>query len=319
MVASGQPGYPAPVRAWGSALAIPAAALAFVLVVTGAGPGGDPLVSVTPVLRLKAPYSETAFPPRLMPPAPVAMSWRRAGAFVWHTSHLDPVSLGAQMRRARFGWLAVFLADGAGESAVDRDWIVRFRAASGLRVGGWSVLREAPEADARRAARLVASHRLDFYVANAEREYEYTNDSVWSPERYERSRRFVTAFRRAKPSLPAALSSYCRPDRQDIDWDAWAGGGFAFLPQAYVNDFGEHAAPALCVASAEPFFPRRAVHPVVGSYGGAYGVVSPRRYAGLLARARTTGFSIYLAENTMTGASWRAYGEEIGTRGLASL
>ena len=157
--------------------------------------------------------------------------------------------------------------------------------------------REDPEADARLASRLLERHGLDFYVANAEREYAYTNDGVWDAARYERSARFVAAFRRAKPALPAALSSYCRPDTQDVNWHAWRDGGFAFLPQAYVNDFGDDAAPALCVASAEAYFPRGRVHPTIGSGEGRAGTVDPARYAELLARAATTGFSIYPAES----------------------
>ncbi len=54
-----------------------------------------------------------------------------------------------------------------------------------------------------------------------------------------RSQRFVGAFCALRPApFAAGVSSSCRPDRHDIDWAAWRGGGFAFLPQAYVNDIG---------------------------------------------------------------------------------
>jgi hypothetical protein len=264
-----------------------------------------------------ATYADTVAPPRVAPPAPVAMSWEAGGAFVWHTTHVNPVVLGAQMRRAGFGWVAVLLADGEREEPLDREWLRRFRAASGLPVGGWTVLREAPEREARVAARLVHAFDLDFHVANAEREYAYTNDGAWSAERYGRSSRFVRAFRRAKPRLPAALSSYCRPDQHDLDWGAWRAGGFAFLPQAYVNEFGASARPAMCAAAASAFFAASEIHPTVGAWTGLHGRVAPWRYAKLLAAAGTTGFSVYLADNGMNAARWRAYGVAMSQQPIA--
>lgn len=245
------------------------------------------------------------------------MSWQAAGAFVWQTTHVDPAVLGTQMRRAGFGWVAVLLADGAREQPLDREWVRRFRAASGLPVGGWTVLREAPEREARLAARLVRAFDLDFHVANAELEYAYTNDGAWSAERYGRSARFVRAFRRAKPRLPAALSSYCRPDQHDLDWRAWGARDFAFLPQAYVNEFGAAVRPAMCAAAASAYFPTAAVHPTVGAWRGARGHVAPWRYTRLLAAAGTTGFSVYLAENGMNVARWRAYAAAMSRHAIA--
>lgn len=273
-------------------------------------------------LVLAPPGGATAFasavaPKRPAPPERVAMSWRSAGAFVWHATHVDPAVLGAQMRRAGFGWVALHVADGARETELDRSWVESFRASSGLPVGGWSVLRKSPLHDARRAARLVHVHRLDFYVANAEREYAYTNDSRWSPVRYERSRRFVAELRRLKPRVPAALSSYCRPDMHDLDWGAWRDAGFAFLPQAYVNDFGSDAAPALCAAAASAFFPTGRIHPTVGAWIGARGKVPASTYGRLLGRAGTRGFSIYLADNGMDTLAWRRYGDALRRHGLA--
>ena len=71
------------------------------------------------------------------PPSTVPMSWRAAGAFVWHETDVSPEALGAQMRHAGFGWVAVFLHDGISEDPVEDHWIDRFRQASGLAVGGW--------------------------------------------------------------------------------------------------------------------------------------------------------------------------------------
>jgi hypothetical protein len=240
------------------------------------------------------------------------MSWRAAGGLVWHIGSIDPTGLGERMRAAGFGWVAVFLADGLERGPDVRSWVERFRRASGLPVGGWSVLRGDPVGEARLAADLVAVGGLDFYVADAEREYGLTNDGVRDPARYARSAAFTAAFRLAEPDLPAGLASYCRPDQNDLDWQAWADAGFAFLPQAYVNQHGPQLAPAACAAAAAPFFPRSAVHPTVGVYGGPY---APVDYAGLLADAGTTGFSLYPAE--ATEIDWPAYAHAIATLRIA--
>ena len=132
----------------------------------------------------------------------------------------------------------------------------RFRAASGLSVGGWGVLRAEPEQEADLAHRLLDQYGLDFYIANAEAEYKFSNDDGQSNERFGRSQRFVEQFRALEPEMPAAVSSYCRADRADIDWTAWRGSGFAFLPQAYVNDLGSVISPAACVEGAAAFSPQ---------------------------------------------------------------
>jgi hypothetical protein len=254
---------------------------------------------------------------RLVPQPAVAMSWQGAGAFVWHTRDVDAASLGRTMRGSGFGWVAVLLADGARREPLDARWVDDFREASGLPVGGWTVLRTQPVREARLAARLVAHYRLDFHIANAERELAYTNDGAWSAERYGRSARYVRAFRRLQPRLPAALSSYCRPDQHDLDWSAWRRGGYAFLPQAYVNDFGSAVAPRACAAAAARFFPTSRVHPTVGAWNGMRGTVQPWRYGRMLAAAGTAGFSVYLAENGMTRDHWRAYGALMVDTGIA--
>ena len=87
-------------------------------------------------------------------------------------------------------------------------------------VGGWGVLRTEPEAEARLGSGLVARYGLDFYVANPEVEYEFSGADEPSYERSGRSSRFVATFRTLRPSpFPLGLSSYCRPDHHDIDWD----------------------------------------------------------------------------------------------------
>jgi hypothetical protein len=263
----------------------------------------------------------TAPPPEPTPPPPAAVpfSWRTAGAFVWHETDVEPTLLGRVLREAGFGWVAVLLHDGAAEDPVEADWVYRFRAASGLPVGGWGVLRAEPEREAALASTLLDRYGLDFYIGNAEVEYEFSGVGGPSDERSGRSTRFVRTFRALRPApFPLGLSSYCRPDRHDIDWAAWRKAAAAFLPEAYVNDIGTEGDPAGCVAAAAGAFPRVEIHPTIGMHIGAQGTVEVATYVELLARAGTVGFSVYLAETRMTDTEWRALGHAIGERGIAA-
>lgn len=246
------------------------------------------------------------------------MSWDEAGAFVWHETDVSPEALGQELRANGFGWVAVFVNDGLTEDAVEGNWIARFRAASGLAVGGWGVLHSHPTGEARLASSLVGRDGLDFYIADAEADLSYSGPGGESAERFARSRRFVTEFRRLQPSLPAAVSSYCRPDQHDLDWSAWSSAGFAFLPQAYVNDFGAAASPAECVRAAQAYFPASSIHPTIGMYAGVSHSLAAAAYVRLLARAGTVGFSVYLAETRMTPEAWQALGAAMRGRGIAT-
>jgi hypothetical protein len=272
-----------------------------------------PAASTTTATVAAPPTTTQAQPP----PAPVAMSWRSAGAMIWHAGDIDPTWLGQQMKSAGFGWIALYLGGPADPTVPDPGWIERFQLSSGLPVGGWSVLGDDPAHDASVALADIKQFGLAFYIADAEEPYGYTDMSGTSGARFERSRQFVQAFRAAEPTLPAAVSSYCRPDQHDIDWSAWVHGRFEFLPQAYVNALGTSVAPAACVRGAAHWFPRKAVHPTVASYQGILGFVSPQRYAALLHAAGTSGFSIFPAEVGLSDHDWQAYGAAISTLGIA--
>lgn len=249
----------------------------------------------------------------------MGFSWSSAGAFVWHETDLEPTLLGRVLREAGFGWVAVRLHDGLDEDPVEADWVYRFRLASGLPVGGWGVLRTDPEGEAALASSLVERYGLDFYIANPEVEYEFSGADGPSAERSGRSARFVQAFRTLRPApFPAGLSSYCRPNRHDIDWAAWRQAGFAFLPEAYVNDIGADGAPASCVEGARGVFPRAEIHPTIGMHVGRRASLDVGTYVELLAQAGTLGFSVYLAETRMTDADWQALGAAITARGIAA-
>jgi hypothetical protein len=244
--------------------------------------------------------------------------WQTAGAFVWHETAVDPEQLGRELRDNGFGWVAVDLHDGMSVDPVEDDWLRRFREASGLPVGGWGVLRTEPEAEAQLASSLLDRYSLSFYIADAESEYKYGGDDGSSAVRYGRSKRFVDAFRALRPDLPAAISSYCRADRMDIDWKTWASAGFEFMPQAYVNDFGDGATPAACAEGAAAYFQADAVHPTIGMYPGQEDVTTPETYANLLQAAHTVGFSVYLAETHMASTAWNVLGNAISNLGIAA-
>jgi hypothetical protein len=157
--------------------------------------------------------------------APVAMSWSSAGGLIVHPNQIDPVLAADEVRADGFGWIAVQIADGETALPSPSDWLARFRAASGVPVGGWSVLRDHPEAEAQLAATLLAQDHLDFYIADAEQEYGFTSGTEHSLAHKHRSGEFVAAFRDLEPTMSAALTSYCRPDEHDLDWAAWAAAG----------------------------------------------------------------------------------------------
>jgi hypothetical protein len=269
-----------------------------------------PTTTAAPPPATTAPPPATTAPATTQPPPQppqVAMSWDHAGAIIWHVHDSDPTWLGRTMRAAGFGWAAVYLGAAGKVDPPDPGWIAQFRSVSGLPVGGWSVLGDDPAKDAADAARLVRDDGLSFYIADAEAPYN------GHPER---SQAFVSAFRSAQPALPAGLSSIC--DANGVGLSAWAGAGFVFLPQAYVNDFGQAVAPAACVRSALPFFARSSIHPMVACYQGTQGYVTPTQFARLLAQAGTTGFSIYPAETLVNAQDWQTYAQAIASTHIAA-
>ena len=273
----------------------------------------------TPPVPASADAPDTERPRTPLESGTAKMSWAGAGAFVWHETDVAPETLGLELRANGFTWVALLIHDGVTRDPIEGAWVRRLRTASGLSVGGWGVLRTEPEREAELAHQLLDHYGLDFYIANAEAEYKFSNDDGPSSERFGRSLRFVERFRALEPETAAAVSSYCRADRQDIDWMTWRGSGFVFLPQAYVNDFGSAASPASCAEGAAKFFPASAVHPTIGVYTGQDGEPSPERYATLLDEAGTVGFSVYLAETRMYARDWNTFGKAIAELEIARV
>lgn len=154
-----------------------------------------------------------------------------------------------------------------------------------------------PAGEARLAAELVREHNASFYFANAEVEYERATERV--------SREFARTFRRALPTLPAALSSFGRIDlHPNLDWRAWRDHGFEFDPQAYEAD-SHLLTPALCVEAARRIWPIRRIRPTLGAYAGAVGRPSAARLAQSVREVETTGFNVW-RNGTVTPADIRA-------------
>jgi hypothetical protein len=238
------------------------------------------------------------------------MSWESAGGLVVQADQFDPVVAAEAARANGFGWIALQIADGETALPSPANWVARFRGVSGIPVGGWSVLRDHPVAEARLAGMLLEQDQLDFYIANAEQEYAYTNGAEHSLAHAHRSGEFIAAFRAVEPTMTAALVSFCRPDENDLDWKAWADAGFAFLPEAYVDQLGANGTPAACTTAATQWFPRSSIHPVLGIFSGPIPTPTPTEYAAQLAQAGTTGFSLFPFENA-DSTSLAAYGATI--------
>ena len=305
---------PRRLAAAGMTLLLVASILGFVTVKGPRKPAAAPpppvtttTVATTTVATTPAPPPPTTTAPPPPPVPRVAMSWNNAGAFIVHTHDVDPTWLGQQLRSAGFGWVAIYLGSSGNAEPIDPEWVTRFILASGLPVGGWTSLNGYAHADAGFAATQLKRNGLSFYIANAEESYQGKAGL---------SQEFVSRFRQLEPTMTAGLSSLC--DASGIGLAPWARGGFAFLPQAYVNDFGSNVAPAVCVHAASAYFPLSSIHPTVGSYHGGKGWVSPQQYIPLLAAAGTTGFSVYNAETNMTAQSWQAYGQAIRRRHIAA-
>ena len=221
---------------------------------------------------------------------PSAAVWDRAGVFVADTRAFPgPSQLADELAADGFSWIAIQIHNGLVAKPVDPTWLRVFRA-RGLAVGGWGVELKHPRREARLGARLVNRYRLDFYIADAEAPYKVDTGGVWG-----RSRAFTRAFRALEPTLPAALTTYGAPTCTcvfPIDYRAWRRAHFALLPQAFYNQFREYRPDRTVAHALRAGWRRGDVHPVIGVYHG----YAAARYVPLLRRARTTGFSVFVAE-----------------------
>src|SRR5438876_587820 len=82
-------------------------------------PAGPPVTTTAPPPPTTAPQTTAPPPPPPPPPPARPMSWRSAGAFVWHETDVDPTLLGREMRGNGFGWVAIRIHDGPSPDPVD--------------------------------------------------------------------------------------------------------------------------------------------------------------------------------------------------------
>lgn len=241
--------------------------------------------------------------------------WAEAGVFV---SRLDAPALqdgtryGRMLHNLGYRWVSIQIHNGLGieevtENALDAGWAQQVKG-QGIHVGGWGVLQDHPEREANYADQLLYKWHLESYVADAEGPHK----GDWPHGDAHRSDTFVRHFRKLRPRLPAALSTFgaasspwvlgstTDDDAGPMHFRCWHQAGFHFLPQAYLPE-GSVYEPSTCIDHA-----RRAgwelhrVHLTVGIYNG-YQAAS---YVDKLKSAITVssgglsrGFSVFPGEN----------------------
>jgi hypothetical protein len=203
----------------------------------------------------------------------------------------DAETLGTELQRAHFDWVALHADDEPTLEAVTPQWIATLRA-HGLSVGVWGAEHDNVDSDVAIADLVIRTYGFDFYIADAEEPFE--KKGAW------RSKQFVAAFRELQPSIPAALvtlGAAKAPWVLPIDFAAWQRGGFDLLPEAYYNQYPGYR-PDLTVAHAQRAgWSLDAVHPVIGVYHH----YPAANYVPLLASLATRGFSVFLADQMTPG------------------
>jgi hypothetical protein len=224
-----------------------------------------------------------------------------AGVFLDNPGNLPgPWGLAAALEANHFTWIAFHVNNGLVQSDIPLDWLDVFRA-HGIAVGGWGYEDGRPLIEAVLADLAVRRYGLEFFIADAESQYEQTAKL----HGWKRSEVFVDTFRSLEPTLSAALTTYgaaIAPWVLPIDYASWRNAGFDLLPQAYYNQFPKQSRPDMTVAhSLRAGWPLDRVHPVLGVYRH----YAAANYVPLLAGLGTLGFSVFLADQA-TAADYAA-------------
>ncbi len=225
-----------------------------------------------------------------------------AGVFIDNLDNFPgPWALADELQAAHFTWVAFHVHNGVWtQYATNAQWISVMRA-HGLKVGLWGWEDSNAWLAAQLAAFQVRLAGADFYIADAEYDYELAPHSG----NWYRSRIFAQTFRQWEPDLPAAVTTFgaaTPPWVLPIDFAAWRDNGFDLLPQAYYNQFPKVDRPDMTVAHAlRAKWPLGRVHPVIGVYRN-YPAAS---YVPLLEAARATGYSVYIGDQA-TAADYQA-------------
>jgi hypothetical protein len=225
-----------------------------------------------------------------------------AGVFVDNLGNFPgPNALADELQQDHFTWIAFHVHNGVWTTyGPNEQWISVMRA-HGLKVGLWGWEDSNAWLAAQLAAFQVRLSGADFYIADAEYDYEFKPHSGNWP----RSRVFAQTFRQWEPNLPAALTTFgaaTPPWVLPIDFAAWRDNGFDLLPQAYYNQFPTVDRPDLTVAHAvRAKWPINRVHPVIGVYRH----YPAANYVPLLEAAGTTGYSVFIGDQA-TAADYQA-------------
>jgi hypothetical protein len=221
-----------------------------------------------------------------------------AGVFVDNPGNFPgPWALADALEQAHFSWVAFHAHNGIRDSRAPNEQWVDVMRRHGLSVGIWGWEDSNPWLAAQLAAFEVRMWGADFYIADAEWDYlREPHTGNWY-----HSRIFATTFRQYAPDVPAALTTMgaaVAPWVLPLDYSAWRKAGFDLLPQAYYNQFPTIDRPDQTVAHAERAgWPLDRIHPVIGVYRN----YDAARYVPLLQAARTTGYSVFLADQMKPG------------------
>lgn len=183
----------------------------------------------------------------------------------------EPSALVALAKRHGLRWLSVEAYEGP--EVLDGQWLTAMRSATrqhGLQLAVHGYIgrpHPEPESDAAAVSSAIERAEADFAIVDAEAEYEAAPVGT--------SQRFVRAYRRLRPGFHTYFSSFGLPSRHaGLDWQAWADGGFAGMPQAYQN-LNPLLTPKTCVDDWARFFKRADLRPTLGCFTeGGHGHLS---------------------------------------------
>lgn len=238
------------------------------------GPHGERILAIL----------EVGDPPVVNPPVHQPTVFDTNGIFFWKTNeHGFDIPSG-------YSWVAIQVNDRGVIHNPAIQLFVNIWRFYGYKVGGWGINHTDPVGDARDASDAIREYGLDFYIADAEAEYK-ASEGGW-----ERSARFVSEYRRLRPSFPSALSSLGgspEPWVMDINYKPWQEANFDFLPQAYWNDYLEYEPGSVLSHARRAGFNPLRVHLTYGLYPGHRGTIPLSTY---LLQPKTIGYSVFRAE-----------------------
>jgi hypothetical protein len=203
----------------------------------------------------------------------------------------NPTDVAALAVRHGLTWLSAQAF--AGAQVLDEDWLQKMRQATtkaGLRLGVHGYIgrpQPRPEAEAETVSDAIRLAQADFVIVDAEIEYEKAPSGT--------SKRFVARYRQLRPQFKSYFSSFGRPSLHgDLDWKAWAGAGFAGMPQAYQNLNPALLQPRSCVDDWAQFFVRSDLRPTLGCFSeDGHGHLPTAQLVASVRAVPTLPFNVY--------------------------